>query len=387
MIEPAFERDAPENPAHPAWMEVDLDALAHNYREIRRLVGPETQIVASVKGNGYGVGIVESARVLERLGVCAIATGSFLDALAVRRAGMGIKIHMLPGNLPEGVEALLQHDLIPTVYNQETARAVSEAATRPTPIFIKVDAGLGRLGVFLEEAEGFVKEVAQLPRIVIEGLFTHLPFRTASGKAWALPRIRRFDDLVSRLAQDGYSIPITQSLASSGVMCQVETRCSAVCVGHLLYGGLARVAPGLADLSRFRSVLAAVRTRLIHVARYRADTTVGSAGNLTMRAGSSHGVVPIGRYDGYRPPVAGETAVMLVHGQRAPVLSVSQEYVTLDLTEIQTPQVGDEVVVLGESGGKEITIEEMAGWSGGIPLDILMAFSKRFPTVYLGGGE
>ena len=374
-----------DDPTHPAWMEVDLDALAHNYGLIQSLVGPETHIIASVKGNGYGVGIVEVARVLQRLGAYAIATGSFRDALAVREAGIEIKIHMFPGNLPEGVGALLAHDLMPTVYNMETARAVSEEATRPRSVFVKVDAGLGRLGVSLEEAEAFVRAVAQLPRVIVEGLFTHLPFSTAREKAWAQPRLRRFDDLGLRLQRDGYAISITQSLASAGVASGIRTRCSAVCVGHLLYGALARVSPDIADLSGFRSVLGAIRTRLIHVAHYGADTAVGIGGGVTMRAGSAHGVVPVGRYDGYRPAVAGETAAMLVHGQRVQVLSVSQEYVALDLTEVEDPQVGDEVVVLGTSEDGEVTIEEMARWFGGIPLDVLMAFTKRFPTTYSGG--
>jgi alanine racemase len=368
-------------------MEVDFGALAANYREVRRLVGPDKNIIASVKGNGYGLGIVEVVRVLERLGVYAVATGSFKDAHAIREAGIRVKIQMFPGNLPEGIKDLLRYDLIPSVYNMETVHAVSEAAQRPVSIFVKVDAGLGRLGIPIEEAEGFVREVAGLPNVVVEGIFTHLPFGTASGREWALPRLKRFDELVSRLKAAGIEIPVTQSIASAGIVCGTETRCNTVCTGHLLFGGLARVTPDLGDLSQFKPVLAAIKTHLIHVAHHRAQKAIGTGGHQVLKSGSTTGVVPIGLYDGYLKVVAGETAVMLLRGHRAPVLNVTQEYATLDLTAVEDPRLGEEVLVLGEDEGGRITIEEMARWFGGIPLNVLMSFNDRFPILQLDSNQ
>ncbi len=353
-------------------MEVDLAALEINFREVRRLVGPETKIIASVKGNGYGLGVVPVTRVLQRLGAYAVATGSIKDAMNVRRAGLAIKVHMFAGNLPEGIAELLRHDLIPSVYNLETARAVSETTKKPAAVFIKVDCGLARLGVPVDEAEAFVKAVAALPNIVVEGLFTHLPFGNAAGRDWARSCLERFDALVGQLKRSGIEIPVTQSLASSGVACRLPTTCNTVCTGHLLYGGLARVPPELGDVAGFRPVLKAVKSRLIHVARQ------------TLKGGGATGVIPFGLYDGYRPAVPGQAAEMVVGGRRVPVLSVSQEYATLDLSAVADVGLGDEVTALGRDGQEDITIEEMARWFGGIPLNVLMSLNERLPYLYLG---
>jgi alanine racemase len=372
---------------HPAWIEADLDALAANFREVRRLVGPSTKIIASVKGNAYGLGVVQTVQVLGRLGAYAVATGSYMDAMAIRRAGLDIKVQMFPGNLPEGIEVLLGHNLIPSIYNMEAARAMSEAAAKPAPVFIKVDCGLARLGIPVDHAEDFVKTVAALPNIIIEGIYTHLPFGDAAGLEWARPRLRWFDELVLGLRRGGIETPVTQSLASAGVACKLVTDCNSVCVGHLLFGGLARVTPDLADLSRFRPVLKAVKSRLIHVAYHPADETVGAGGQQTLKGGSATGVIPVGLYDGYRAALPGKAARMLVRGRRVPVLSVSQEYTTLDLTGLDKLAIGEEVVVLGRNGEDCISIEELADWFGGIPLNVLMSFNERFPYRYLGHSD
>lgn len=380
---------APDDPVvvHPAWMEVDLDALAGNFQEVRRRVGPAIKIIGSVKGNGYGLGVAPVTRVLERLGAHAVATGSFRDAMAIRKAGLGVKVQMFPGHLPEGAAELLRHELIPSVYNLETAEAVSGAAATPAGVFVKVDGGLGRLGVPIEEAEEFVTRVARLRNIRIEGIFTHLPFSDAAGLEWARPRLERFDQLIARLKQAGIEPPVTQSVASAGVVCGVRTACNTVCTGHLLFGGVARVTPDLADLSPFRPVLKAVKARLIHVQHHPAGKTIGAGGRQFLRGGSTTGVIAVGLYDGYRPAAPGQTAMMLVRGQRVPVLYVTQEYTVIDLTGIARPRLGEEVILLGPDGEGGITIEEVGGWFGANPLQVLMSFNERFRCYYGGDRE
>jgi alanine racemase len=340
------------------------------------------KIIAAIKANAYGHGIVESARVLHAEGVYAVATGSFQNARAIREAGVDVRIQLFPGMLPDAAAEVLHYDLIPSVYNLETAEAVSKAASRPTPVFIKVDAGLARLGVALEEAEHFVMQVAGLPNLYIEGIFTHLPFNDAAGRDWAVPRSRQFDDLVLRLKRAGIQIPIVQSVASAGVACGQRTACNTVCIGHLLYGGLSRVTSDLGDLSSFRPVLKSIKARLVHVRRHAIRTSMGMGGKQSLPAGSTTGVIPIGLYNGYRPAAPGKMAMALVRGRRVPVLNVSLEYTTLDLTLVGDPMLGEEVIVLGECNSERISIEELALWLGTTPLGILMAFDERLPCAY-----
>ena len=150
---------------HPAWMEFDLGALAANYDALMRQVGPGVQMIASLKANAYGHGAVETAKGVASRGVFALSTGSFRDAVAIREAGLTMPILMFGGNLPEAAAQYLEHDLIPTVYNMETAHAVSEAATSPASVYIKVDAGMGRLGVELTVAENFIRKVSTFNNI------------------------------------------------------------------------------------------------------------------------------------------------------------------------------------------------------------------------------
>ncbi len=373
-------------PARPVWAELDLTALENNYCEIRRRIEPETKVIASVKANAYGHGVVEIGRALSELGIYALATGSFSDAVEMRRAGINTRILMFGGNLPEAATELLRCDLVPTVYNMSAVQAVSAATDTPTPVYIKVDCGLGRLGVAIEEAEDFVKRVAALPRIVVEGVYTHMPFSDAAGREWARERHEAFDELISALAAAGLQIPVTQAMDSGCLLTDLKDRGSAVCPGHLLYG-LSPVAADMADMSAFRPVLRAIKSRLIHAAHHPEGSTISLGGPYAIRGGTVTGIVPVGLYDGYRKPAQGTTAVMLMRGQRVPVIGVSLEYTTLDLTGIDQPEIGDEIAVLGQDGDDCIALEEIAGWQAARPLEVLMSFARRLPRRYCGSAS
>ncbi len=204
----------------------------------------------------------------------------------MREAGVQAPFLMFAGNLPEGAAELLRHDLTPTVYDRATAKAVSDAAGRETAIYVKVDAGLGRLGVPLEEALGFIREVALLPRLRIEGVYTHLPFVDRADAEWAKQLIATFSHMLDALSQAGLKIAVTQSLASSGLAAGLSDRCTAVCPGHLLYGGLARLSEDAGDLSPYRSVLATIKSRLVHVARHSNGPTFGPGGKRRLEGGT-----------------------------------------------------------------------------------------------------
>ena len=247
-----------------------------------------------------------------------------------------------------------------------------------------MDSGLARLGVPIEEAEGFVKSIARLPNVLVEGLFTHLPFGDAAGLDWARPRLERFDQLIGRLKRSGMEIPVTQSLASSGVACRGANR-----LQHGLHGPSLVRRPGLRDPGPGRLVPlpsgaegGEITPDPHRSSPDRQGDRVG--GPPVLKGGSVTGVVPFGLYDGYRPAVSGETAMMLVRGRRVPVLYVTQEYTTLDLSEVADVGLGEEVTALGKDGREDLTIEEMARWFGGIPLNVLMSLNERLPYRYLG---
>ena len=359
-------------------MHVDLRAIDHNLALVRRLSQPGKAIIASVKANAYGHGIVPVARRLAAGGVEVLATGSFADAIAMRGAGIETPILMMGGALPAAVPELLRHGLMPTVHCQELAEAAAASPAPRARIYIKVDCGFGRLGVPLRDAHHFVMAVARMPRIEIAGLYTHLPFSDAAGRTWARERIARFDDLVAALARDGLVIPVTQASASAALLTGIADRCTAVSPGALLYG-LAPIERGLTSLPDLQPVMASIRTRLIQVSPTAADRTPGYEGRYASRVRSTTGVVPFGRVDGHRAPLQGSGSHMLIDGVKAPILGVSLEHTVLDLSDVPDPKVGGEVVVIGQSNGAHIALEDIAGWQGIGVNDVLMSFNGRVP--------
>lgn len=231
-------------------MEIDPAALAHNLGYVRRLAG-QRRLIASVKANAYGHGAVEIARRLEVLGIDTLWTGSIAEAIAMREAGIKARILLFAGYLPAEIPQLLARGFVPTIYDREGALTVSRAARAPVPIYIKVDSGLGRLGVPLPEAESLIRDIAALPSIQIEGIYSHLPFGDAAGRDWALAHYQGFAALLGRLASMGIQPAVTQVWASSGLLAQLPDICNTVCVGHLLYG-LSTVSDDVAPVTELR---------------------------------------------------------------------------------------------------------------------------------------
>ena len=369
--------------AHPTWMEVDRGALGFNLAEIRRRSAPGVKVIASVKANAYGHGIVPVARVLESCGADMLATGSFAEAQAMRGAGIATPILMLAGALPEAMADLLALDAIPTVYDMAAAQAVSAPATAPATVFVKVDGGLGRLGVPLDAAAGFVAAVANLPRVVVGGLYTHDSFKDAAGMAYSRARLALFARLVDRLAAEGHAIPVTQALASSALMQGWTDGCTAVCPGHVLYG-MPSVTPALAPIAPFRPVLKAVTSRVIQVADHAGGPAIGSGGYHLARRSRRTAVMPCGLNDGYRPARAGQTAEVLHRGRRLTVIGVSLEHLTVDVPDDVDIRLGDPVTVAGGDGPRRIDPAEIGAWQGASALEVMLSLSGRMPVTAVG---
>ena len=369
----------------PNVAEFDLSAIRHNMRALRAISGPEIKYIAALKANAYGHGAAAVARTLAEDGdTFALATGSFEDALAIRNAGVELPIMMFGGALPEAAPLLLAHDLMPTVYDRDGARAASDAgraAGRSVPVYVKVDAGLGRLGVPLPDALEYLRELERLPSLRVEGVYTHLSFYDEAEREWARGRMRAFDGFLRELGAAGIEVPVTQALASSCMVAGLTSLGNAVCPGHLLYG-VPSVSPSVADTSAFRPVLRSITSRIIHAGPPKA----GMRGLPTHETPSRIGVIPLGLADGYRPVAAGRTAFALVDGARVPIRGISLEHITLDLSERPAAGVGDEAVLLGESGGESITLADLAEWQGTRLHHVLMAFDGRLPARYVDRG-
>ena len=377
-MNPSFDFDPAALNCHPTWMEIDGAALRHNLDEIRRRVADGVQIIASVKANAYGHGIVPVARILQGAGVDMLATGSFAEACALRDAGVTTPVLLLAGALPQAMDAVLARGFIPTIYDLDGARAVDRAASAATPVFIKVDCGLGRVGVGLDEAAALIDDVAALANVQVQGLYTHVSFNDSRGMAYSQERLRLFYELLASLKAAGVNIPITQAMASSALMMGWRDNCTAVCPGHVLFG-LSPVVPGLAELAPFRPILRAIKSRVIQVRDHSSGPDMGAGAYHTNRRQRRTAVAPCGMNDGYRSAAGADEAQVLHFDRALRVIGVSLEHLTVEVPDDVEIAVGDELVVLGGDG--PVALETVAAWQNRRPIETLMTFSARMPVV------
>jgi alanine racemase len=371
----------------PCWMEVNLEAIERNYAEAVRRAGPRRNVIASIKGNAYGHGVAGVVSALDRQGAFAYWTGNIDEALALRRAGTDTKIIMFGGYLPSAIPMLIAQRLAPTIYEVAGATAASNAGNgNRVPVYVKVDAGLGRLGVPLAEAEDFIVKVAGMSHLAIEGIYTHLPFGDVAGKKWALECSEKFSELLDRVERRGVKPDITQLWGSSGLIADLPDRCNTVCIGHLLYG-LSPVSSEVAELHDFQLALTAIKANLIHVGHHAAGTDLAIANDYRTHNAKVTGVLAVGTGDGMRRPVPGAKMEVLIRGRRAPVIGLSLEHTVLDLTGIDDPQVGEEVVLVGASQGDTISLTEWGTWAGTSALDAVLTFSGRLECRYVNPAD
>ena len=370
--------------AHPSWAVYDLDRLRANLAEIRRSIGPDQGCIVALKADAYGHGAVPVARALDGEGLAAFMTGSFDEACRLRAEEPRTPVVMFAGALPTGMADLVGAGLVPTVVDRASAEAAARAARagEAVPVYVKVNAGLGRLGVPLEAAEGFLDELIAMQGLEVQGLYTHLPFGDARGRDWAEQRLAAFDALLVRLTARGRMPPVTQARASACVAAGLSDRANAVCVGHLLYGLSPFADNSLADLSAYRPVLAEIGSRLIQVSDHPQGSDIAIGGSYGIRHGRRTGVAPIGVGEGLIRPVPGSQPQALVRGRRAPIIAVSLEHLVLDLTHVEDAAVGDVVRLLGGEGDGAIELEELAAWFGMTALDTVMALSGRLTARY-----
>lgn len=355
---------------------IDQDVLAQNLRVVMQMAGPEQKMIGSIKANAYGHGAVEIARALATLGVPILATGEVAQARAIRAAGINLPIVLLAGGTPGELVERASEGFIPTITDWAGAQTLSSAGLDAAPIYIKVDVGLGRLGIPIAQAEEEIIRIRNLPGLSLEGLYTHASFNDEAGKYWAASRLNAFDDLVGALSRRGLTFPVTQARASSCVLAGLTDHCNSVCVGHALYG-LAPMADALLPAAAIKPIIQSMTTRLIQVTTHGQGADIAIAGLYKIDRAKRIGVLPIGRGCGFNRPQNNSGAHVLIGGQRAPILAVSLEHTTIDLDRCENVAVGDEVTLIGTSEDAQIRLVDYATWHAAGPLDVLMDFSGR----------
>lgn len=364
----------------PTVAHVDLDALRHNYACIRARVRPDVRVLAPVKGDAYGHGAVTVARTLEAAGCDSFGVALVEEGAQLRDAGVRGMVMCLGGVGRYGAEEALARNLTPALYDEgDAARLDAAAAARGVQIrvHLKVDTGMGRLGVPLPTWESFLDRLARYPRIEVEGLMTHFAESEAEDTTTTREQQRRFRGALASLRRRGWSPRIVHACNSGGVLTRADAHADMVRPGILLYG--VAPAPSLARALDVRPVMR-VTTQVLFVKDLPAGAGVSYGRSFQTHRASRIATLPVGYADGY-PRALGNRAQVRVSGVRCSVVGVvCMDLCMVDVTDVPTPvESGDPVELLGGEGPDPIRVGELASWAGTIPYEILCGFSERVP--------
>jgi alanine racemase len=362
-------------------VEVDLGALAENYRAIQAAVAPAA-VMPVVKANAYGHGLVPVARHLAALGARALGVALPEEGVALREAGLTLPILVMGAVLDDQLPICLRHDLTLTVPSVGMLRRIEERAGRTgvtARVHLKIDTGMGRIGVPHDRARRFLQRAAGARQIRVEGIYSHFANADAADLASARVQLARFHEALAWSGALG-PVPPLRHMANSGAVLQLpESHLDLVRPGILLYG----VYPS-SEVRRTIAVRPALawRSRVVHVKVLRPGHPVGYGSTWQADHPVRVVTVPVGYGDGYFRALS-SAAQVLIRGRRYPVVGrVCMDQIMVNV-ERDRAHPGDPVTLLGADGEERIACEDLARWAGTSPYEVLTAISARVPRVHL----
>ncbi|MDF2627488.1 MAG: alanine racemase [Symbiobacteriaceae bacterium] len=369
----------------PTWVEINLDAIGHNVAELRRQA-PDSQLMAVVKADGYGHGALQVARTALAAGATWLGVATVEEGVELRRNGV-VAPTLVFGYVPEEQTGMvLLHGIRPAVFSLDLARALEERGKgliRKAYVHLKIDTGMGRVGIRPDEVVPFVRELKKLPHIEVEGVFTHLATADEPENPFAAEQLVEFERVLALLREEGINPPIIHAANSAGLMLWPKSRYDLVRAGIAMYGHPPD--PAVAWPADLRAALT-WRTRVGLIKEVTPGTPISYGCTYRAECAERIASLPVGYADGF-PRGLSNRGEVLIRGRRCQVVG----RVCMDQTMVRIPpdlavQPGDEVVIIGEQDGERITASEVAGHLGTINYEVLCAVSKRVPRLYRQDG-
>lgn len=368
----------------PTYAEIDLDALQHNFREIRRQAGSERQVLAVVKANAYGHGAVPVTRALEAAGADLFGVAIVEEGVELRQAGVTRPILVLGGVYPGQEEVFLRHGLAATIFDLAGARRLQARAAgvgAVCPIHLKVDTGMGRIGFRPEDLPTALRELRTLPALRLEGVLSHLALADEPDHPFTGAQTDLFRQVLQQVREAGFAFRYAHLSNSADLFSRDLPECNLVRPGIALYGGLP--AEHLASRLDLRPVMS-FRTTVVQLKEVPAGTGISYGHRFVASRRSLLAAIPVGYADGFTRKLS-NCGEVLVRGRRARVAgTVCMDWTLIDVTDIPGVTVGDQVTLLGRDNGCRISAEEWAERIGTISYEIFCQVSKRVPRIYTG---
>ncbi len=376
-----------EDGKHVSWLEVDLDAIGHNMREIRRVIGPDVKLLAVVKDNAYGHGDIAVAKEVLANGADYLAVATVDEGVGLRENGIQAPILVLNHVTLTDIELAVKHDLVLTVYSlfiTELINQQAQAFGKKAKIHIKVDTGMNRVGFLCNEASlNEIAAIAALPNLEMEGVFSHFATTNLNDDHYAEKQMNHFTDFIAQLQNRGLTFPL-KHMASSGVIFTLpQAYFDMIRPGIMIYGGY----PGqqFHDRIDLRPALS-LKT---HVSLVK-EIPEGSAVSYGLRWRSSKpsviATLPLGYGRGIRRSYF-DGGQVLIHGKRVPIVgTICMDHMMVDVSDLRDVKLDDEAVLIGTQGSETILMEEMATAVNSISYEIFSSISNRLPYVYIHSG-
>jgi len=387
------------------WVEVNLGNIASNMRYIRKTVSKEAKVIAVVKADAYGHGATEVSRIVLKNGADMLGVANIDEAMELRRAGIKVPILLLNWTEPPHLEDVVRNSLAQTIFDLDSARVLSSVAkkmNRTVLVHIKIDTGMGRLGLLAEDAPGFVQKVAILPNLKIEGIFSHLSV-AGDERTYSFNQFQKFMSVLNELQKTGIKIPVQHIANSAATLFYPRMHLTAVRPGIIIYGvspwGLPKVVPpscfrkkaggtkvGTLEVKKkckFLKPGMSFKTKIVFIKEVPKGTSISYGRTFITKRRSLIADIPIGYSHGYNRKLSNKSWV-LVKGKRVPLVGrICMDQCLIDVSSVRGIKVGDEVVLFGRQGKEEISAEELASWSGTIGYEVVTTIGRLVKRIYV----
>jgi alanine racemase len=368
--------------------EIDLNAFKHNLDRIRSRLDPEVKLMAVVKANAYGHGAIPCAKAALEAGADWLGAAILEEGVELRYSGIDAPILVMGGIFPDEAKSLIQYGLSTSVSDISLAQELSQQADKQgktAGIHLKIDTGMGRLGITPDELPDFMEQMQSLKSLRVEGIFTHLSSADEADSEFTREQLSRLGQSIDSLKSKGIEVPMVHAANSSGILNFPASHLDMVRPGISLYGTLGLSAKNSKPNSTSGELKQVMqwKTKILQIRNLPKGASLSYNRQFTTQRDSRIAVLPVGYGDGLNRRLSNNMEI-LVRGQRAPqVGTICMDLCLIDVTDIKDVQCEDEVVLFGKQENEFITVDEMAERCGTISYEILCNVSERVPRLYL----
>lgn len=361
--------------------EIDLSAFSENLCQVQKRVCP-AGILAMVKANAYGHGSIAIARLLEKHRVALLGVAYLEEAIPLREGGITLPIVVMTGVRADQISEAIRYNLTPVVFNRESLSYLSHYAQRyhkVIKVHLKIDTGMGRLGVSVREAQSFIEEAYHQEGLYIEGVMSHFSDADLRDLSFAQGQVEAMEGIWGAMHQANIQVPYCHIANSAAIIRLASAHFNLVRPGLMLYG----YSPVVGGSEVSLKPVMQIKTRVLSIKRVPAGVSISYGRTFVTQKESMIAALSIGYADGY-PRLLSNQGVVIAKGVRVPVIGrVCMDMTMVDVTQVPSLAIGDWVTVLGAEGEADVWAGEIADWAHTIPYEILCGIRDRIPRVYI----